>query len=75
MQNEGNTQSASRPRWSELILNARTTLRENQTEFGKRFNVSHAAVSDWERGVTDPPAEVVWWVLHDAPRTTKGARK
>lgn len=26
---------------------------ESQEEFGKRFGISHAAVSDLERGITD----------------------
>lgn len=33
-------------------------------EFGARFNVSQAAVSDWERGISEPPAVVTWWLTH-----------
>jgi DNA-binding transcriptional regulator YiaG len=55
--------SNTKPKWAEIIKKIRRTLRENQTQFGQRFAVSHAAVSDWERGVTDPPGEVTWWLV------------
>jgi transcriptional regulator with XRE-family HTH domain len=32
--------------------------KRSQTEFGKLFGVSHAAVSDWERGISDVPGVV-----------------
>lgn len=37
---------------AELIKNKRAELNESQEEFGKRFNLSHAAISDLERGKT-----------------------
>ena len=36
----------------ELIKNKRIELKESQEDFGKRFGLSHAAISDLERGVT-----------------------
>jgi len=36
----------------DLVKNKRKQLGESQREFGKRFNLSHAAISDMERGVT-----------------------
>jgi transcriptional regulator with XRE-family HTH domain len=36
----------------ELLKAKRLELHESQAEFGKRFGVSHAAISDIERGVT-----------------------
>lgn len=41
------------------ILQKRTELKESQTEFGKRFNVSHVAVSDWETGKSEAPYKVI----------------
>jgi transcriptional regulator with XRE-family HTH domain len=61
MQNEGIKDST--PQWAELIKQKRKQLGESQTEFGKRFNVSHAAVSQWESGTNDVPGEVTWWVI------------
>jgi transcriptional regulator with XRE-family HTH domain len=37
---------------AELVMNKRKSLKENQEKFGERFNLSHAAISDLERGVT-----------------------
>lgn len=36
----------------EIIRNKRIELGETQKRFGKRFEISHAAVSDLERGIT-----------------------
>ncbi len=36
----------------EIIRLKRKELKESQGRFGKRFGISHAAVSDLERGVT-----------------------
>lgn len=36
----------------DLVKNKRKELKESQEEFGKRFGVSHAAVSDLETGKT-----------------------
>lgn len=43
----------------EAIKEKRKELLETQTEFGRRFGVSHASVSDWERGVSEAPYEVI----------------
>lgn len=61
----GNTQDTKiEPNWPELIKQKRLELGESQTEFGKRFGVSHASVSDWERGISEAPYAVTWW-LHE----------
>lgn len=62
MTHEGTTGSVPRPKWPELIYKKRKELKESQAEFGKRFDVSQAAVSDWERGISEPPAAVTWWL-------------
>lgn len=36
----------------DLVKNKRLELKESQSEFAKRFDVSHAAISDMERGKT-----------------------
>lgn len=36
----------------EIIKVKRLALKESQSEFGKRFGISHAAISDLERGKT-----------------------
>lgn len=36
----------------DLIKAKRLALKESQGEFGKRFGVSHAAISELERGIT-----------------------
>lgn len=36
----------------DLIKQKRLELKESQAEFGKRFGLSHAAISDIERGIT-----------------------
>lgn len=35
---------------SDLVVSKRKTLGESQGKFAKRFNLSHAAISDIERG-------------------------
>jgi len=52
------------PIWSVLIKQKRLELKESQKVFGQRWGVSHASVSDWERAVNDPPAEVLWWLMN-----------
>lgn len=37
----------------------RNSLSETQSQFGMRFRVSHAAVSDWESGKSQAPYEVL----------------
>ena len=50
------------PRWNTLIKQTRRRLKESQRAFGERFGVTQSAVSDWERGMTYPPADVTWWL-------------
>lgn len=38
---------------SQLVKNKRKELKETQAQFGKRFNLSHAAISDIESGKTE----------------------
>lgn len=54
------------PQWAELIKVKRLELQETQAEFGVRFGVSDAAVSYWESGTYDPPANVTWWLIHES---------
>jgi transcriptional regulator with XRE-family HTH domain len=50
------------------IKHHRKTLKENQTEYGKRFGVSHVAVSDWELGKSEAPYRVLEAVLNLDPK-------
>ena len=52
--------------WGQLMRFVRTSLHENQQQFGNRFNVTHATISHWERGITDIPGSVTWWLLTNA---------
>src|ERR1700756_971264 len=45
------------PEWSRKILAFRQSLKLTQSELGKRVRTSAMAVSRWERGETEPPAE------------------
>lgn len=48
----------------DLIKQKRLELKESQSEFGKRFGLSHAAISDIERGVsTHVQLELIDFVL------------
>ena len=49
-----------------LIKGKRIWLKESQTEFGKRFGVSHAAVSDWESGKTEVEDSFDWIGLQES---------
>lgn len=42
-----------------IVRKKRKQYGESQTEFGKRFNVSHATVSHWETGKYDVPNRVL----------------
>ncbi len=57
--------------WSELVKIKRELLGESQGAFGKRFGVSHAAVSDWERKVSGPPGAVTWFLVFASPDDTE----
>ena len=45
------------PDWSRKILALRQTLKLTQGELGEKLNTSAMAVSRWERGEAEPPAE------------------
>ena len=45
------------PEWSRKILAFRQTLKLTQGELGKRLKTSAMAVSRWERGDAEPPAD------------------
>src|SRR5579862_9133381 len=44
--------------WAKRILVLRRRLKMSQSELGERMNASAMAVSRWERGVQEPPANV-----------------
>lgn len=46
-----------------LIKNVRSSYRETQAEFGKRFKVTATAVNLWESGKREAPYRVLEWVL------------
>jgi len=50
--------SRSKIEWAKRILAIRRRLRMSQTELGKQMNASAMAVSRWERGVQEPPANI-----------------
>lgn len=41
------------------VINLRQELNLNQTEFGEKLGVSPMAISRWESGKNDPPADCV----------------
>jgi DNA-binding XRE family transcriptional regulator len=47
---------AVRPEWAVRIEKLRDRLQLSQTEFAKKLDVSAMAISRWERGVNEPPA-------------------
>jgi SOS-response transcriptional repressor LexA len=44
--------------WAKRILTLRRRLQISQSELGKQMNASAMAVSRWERGVQEPPANI-----------------
>lgn len=48
-----------------LIKAKRLSLSESQSKFGKRFGVTHAAVSDWEADKSEAPYRVISFILID----------
>ncbi len=42
-----------------LIRNTRKVMQLSQSDFGKLFGASHAAVSDWEKGKSEASYKVV----------------
>jgi DNA-binding transcriptional regulator YiaG len=50
--------SDSKFEWAKRILALRRRLKMSQSDLGKQMNASAMAVSRWERGVQEPPANV-----------------
>src|SRR5271157_216608 len=50
--------SGPKPEWAKRILALRRRLQISQSELGKQMNASAMAVSRWERGVQEPPANI-----------------
>lgn len=50
--------SDSKFEWAKRILALRRRLKLSQSDLGKQMNASAMAVSRWERGVQEPPANV-----------------
>ena len=48
----------ARPEWAVRIEKLRGRLQLSQTEFARKLDVSAMAVSRWERGINEPPANV-----------------
>jgi transcriptional regulator with XRE-family HTH domain len=47
----------STPEWAQRVFALRKRLRLKQVEFGARFGVTQAAVSQWENGAKEPSIE------------------
>ncbi len=47
----------ARPEWATRIEKLREKLRLTQMELAARLDVSAMAISRWERGINEPPAE------------------
>jgi len=50
--------TGSKLEWAKRIIALRRRLQMSQSELGKQMNTSAMAVSRWERGVQEPPANV-----------------
>jgi len=47
----------ARPEWAERIQKLRVRLQLSQTDLAAKLGVSAMAVSRWERGINEPPAQ------------------
>jgi SOS-response transcriptional repressor LexA len=54
----GKTRNHQEPDWARRIVGLRRRLALSQSEFGKKLNASAMAVSRWERGVQEAPANI-----------------
>jgi len=50
--------SGPKPEWAKRIFTLRRRLQISQSELGQQMNASAMAVSRWERGVQEPPANI-----------------
>ena len=48
----------SKMEWARRIIALRRRLQMSQSELGQQMNASAMAVSRWERGVQEPPANI-----------------
>jgi transcriptional regulator with XRE-family HTH domain len=53
-----------------LIKRVRINQDLNMSEFGARFNVTHAAVSNWESGKNQAPYRVLEYVMEESGLVT-----
>jgi len=44
------------PEWAKTVVRLRHEMRLNQSAFGELFHCSAMAISRWERGISEPPA-------------------
>lgn len=49
---------SGKPEWAKQISELRERLKLNQTEFGRRFQMSPMAASRWERATQEPPSHI-----------------
>jgi DNA-binding XRE family transcriptional regulator len=54
---------AGKNKWWEKMKRLREAAGQSQEEFGARWGASRMAVSYWERGIYEPSAEVLIWVI------------
>src|SRR5436189_5734402 len=54
----GKTRNTTDREWASRIIALRRRMGVSQSEFGKQLNSSAMAVSRWERGAQDPPANI-----------------
>ena len=54
----GKTRNTTDREWASRIIALRRRMGVSQSELGKQLNSSAMAVSRWERGVQDPPADI-----------------
>src|SRR5256886_17464390 len=54
----GKTRNTTDREWASRIIALRRRMGISQSELGKQLNSSAMAVSRWERGVQDPPADI-----------------
>jgi len=54
----GKTRNTTDREWASRIIALRRRMGISQSEFGKQLNSSAMAVSRWERGAQDPPANI-----------------
>src|SRR5947209_11871450 len=56
-QSQSSKRSKARPQWAERVENLRRGMKFSQTDLGRKLGFSAMAISRWERGVQEPPAD------------------